>query len=712
MLAAIALPAAVTSAAPRRSGSAPAPGRLDARRADPVPRRGRGCYCPERSHVTPGDRACCGRPTGSIDAGDRHATTSTARDRRVGDDAVDLWTDGRGSVGAGVRRRARPRHARPGLSLTGLDLSPRRLAGRRARPRSNGTAGPAAADRSSATVGTRPAGPSTAPRRRAELDRAGYGGSVYLSRVDAHSAVVSSALLGGDAWRRGTAELPGGRLAHDRGARRGARYAAFGSLTAAASPGRPAGALRHARLRSASAACTRWPAPRSRARTTWRRCSRWPPPKPVPEVVGYWGELLGIDTARELGAVGAAGDLFCDGSLGSHTAALHEPYADRARHLGPRCASTADELAEHIRRCDRGRAAGRLPRDRRRRRRPGARRVRAGGGRLAAVGRGTPHRARRDGQRPATARRRRAGRVDAARVRRGVGRAGRHVRRAARPANGRSALNRFAELAAAGVPLAFGSDSPVTPLRPVGGDQRRGSPVRPGRRRSAPAAAFAAHTAGGLARRPSRRRRVRRDRTGSSGDASRSGARATSRPEGLPDVSPRRRTADLPAYRRPRRDSRSTAIRDQARIPGTTTCAGVYIADLADGPRRYWPDACAAPRSGCACPRALGRTARRVGAGLAGAACVPALRDLAAGDSSASRRSASQCTAGAPGPRPGSACVYGAAFFGPLLHWTGVYVGPAPWLILAAAEAGFFAGMGAVLLAAAAAAGRASCGSA
>ena len=41
--------------------------------------------------------------------------------------------------------------------------------------------------------------------------------------------------------------------------------------------------------------------------------------------------------------------------------------------------------------------------------------------------------------------------------------------------------------------------------------------------------------------------------------------------------------------------------------------------------------------------------------------------------------------------------VYGLAFFVPLLHWTGVYVGPAPWLILAAAEAGFMAALGAAL---------------
>jgi apolipoprotein N-acyltransferase len=43
--------------------------------------------------------------------------------------------------------------------------------------------------------------------------------------------------------------------------------------------------------------------------------------------------------------------------------------------------------------------------------------------------------------------------------------------------------------------------------------------------------------------------------------------------------------------------------------------------------------------------------------------------------------------------------LYGLAFFVPLLHWTGVYVGPAPWLILAGAEALYLAGLGAVLTA-------------
>jgi apolipoprotein N-acyltransferase len=41
--------------------------------------------------------------------------------------------------------------------------------------------------------------------------------------------------------------------------------------------------------------------------------------------------------------------------------------------------------------------------------------------------------------------------------------------------------------------------------------------------------------------------------------------------------------------------------------------------------------------------------------------------------------------------------LYGLFFFIPLLHWTGVYVGAAPWLIHAVAEAVFCAGLGAAL---------------
>ncbi|MBE7188305.1 MAG: apolipoprotein N-acyltransferase [Jatrophihabitans endophyticus] len=41
--------------------------------------------------------------------------------------------------------------------------------------------------------------------------------------------------------------------------------------------------------------------------------------------------------------------------------------------------------------------------------------------------------------------------------------------------------------------------------------------------------------------------------------------------------------------------------------------------------------------------------------------------------------------------------LYGAAFMLPLVHWTGVFVGPVPWLLLGLADAVFFALLGAVL---------------
>jgi apolipoprotein N-acyltransferase len=41
--------------------------------------------------------------------------------------------------------------------------------------------------------------------------------------------------------------------------------------------------------------------------------------------------------------------------------------------------------------------------------------------------------------------------------------------------------------------------------------------------------------------------------------------------------------------------------------------------------------------------------------------------------------------------------LYGLSFLLPLLHWTGVYVGPVPWLILCLALAGFYALLGCVL---------------
>ena len=82
------------------------------------------------------------------------------------------------------------------------------------------------------------------------------------------------------------------------------------------------------RRRSASPRCTSAAARAPRTSTTSRTC--WPSAgePDLPDVFGYWGELGGAAKARELGAVGAGGDLYADGALGSQTAHLRAPYLD------------------------------------------------------------------------------------------------------------------------------------------------------------------------------------------------------------------------------------------------------------------------------------------------------------------------------------------------------------------------------------------------
>ncbi len=79
-------------------------------------------------------------------------------------------------------------------------------------------------------------------------------------------------------------------------------------------------------------------------------------------MVGYWGELGGAARALELGALGAAGDLFADGSLGSHTAYLRTVYED-ADHRG-KAYLTAEQVRDHVLACVADRPPGRFPRHR------------------------------------------------------------------------------------------------------------------------------------------------------------------------------------------------------------------------------------------------------------------------------------------------------------------------------------------------------------
>ncbi len=237
--------------------------------------------------------------------------------------------------------------------------------------------------------------------------------------------------------------------------------------------------------------------------------------RPGPRVFGYWAQAFTsakeAEIIQDLGAAGAAGDLFVDGSLGSRTALLREPYADAHGTGGTGHGYLdADAVAAHVTACT---EAG----------------VQAGFHAIgdAAVGAVT------EGVR-AAAEKLGTGRVRALRHRvehaemltpdtiadfaaLGLtasvqpafdaawgGEGGMYAERLG-TARART-LNPFAALLRAGVPLAFGSDAPVTPLDPWGGVRAAAFHRTPGHRISV-RAAFTAHTRGGW-------RALGRDRAG------------------------------------------------------------------------------------------------------------------------------------------------------------------------------------------------------
>ncbi|MCC3763045.1 amidohydrolase family protein [Glycomyces sp. TRM65418] len=71
----------------------------------------------------------------------------------------------------------------------------------------------------------------------------------------------------------------------------------------------------------------------------------------LPAVYGWWGELAAAEKARDLGAHGCGGDLSVDGSIGARTAFLRQPYRDTdtvgAQYL------TAEDVAAHLLDCHR-----------------------------------------------------------------------------------------------------------------------------------------------------------------------------------------------------------------------------------------------------------------------------------------------------------------------------------------------------------------------
>ncbi|MFE7318307.1 amidohydrolase [Streptomyces sp. NPDC057555] len=387
-----------------------------------------------------------------------------------------------------------------GLALTGLDLA--------------GAATLAdALDRIRAFAAGRPADtvllghgwdasawPEGRPPSRAELDAAADGRPLYLTRVDVHSAVVTTALLDlVPGVRERSGFHPDGPLTGD--AHHAVRAAAYATVT----PAQRAEAQAAALARAASlgiGTVHECGGPEISSEDDFTALLALAAEGTGPRVIGYWAQLIAsakdADRIRDLGAHGAAGDLFADGSLGSHTAHLHAPYAD-AGHTGT-AHLDADAIAAHVAACtEAGIQAGFHA---------------IGDAALTAV---------TDGVRAA------ADRVGLARVR-----AARHrvehaemlsdatiaafadlaLTASVQPAfdaawggpdrmyatrlgaDRAAGLNPYAALLKAGVPLALGSDSPVTPLDPWGTVRAAVFHRTPAHGISA-RAAFTAHTRGG-----------------------------------------------------------------------------------------------------------------------------------------------------------------------------------------------------------------------
>ncbi|MEO6501032.1 MAG: amidohydrolase family protein [Jatrophihabitantaceae bacterium] len=342
------------------------------------------------------------------------------------------------------------------------------------------------------------------PERRAptaaELDRASYGGVVYLARTDAHSAVVSSALL---ASVPGIAGLDGysadGRLT--KAAHHAARAVARSAITAGQRAELQRIALRHAASHGMAAVHEMAGPEISSAEDLagLLALAAQAQGEPFPEVYGYWGELRGAAAAAELGAVGAGGDLFCDGSIGSHTAGMSQPYIDLPDgqvESGYLRYDTA-ELAEHLVECteaglqggfhaigdaatDQVVAAMRLAADRL-------------GSRVSAAGHRIEH-AELITDVAALAAAGLIASVQPAFDATWGGDDGMYAQRLGVERARR--LNPLAALAAAGAPLAFGADSPVTPVDPWGAVRAAVHPSNPAHALS-PRAALTAHTRGG-----------------------------------------------------------------------------------------------------------------------------------------------------------------------------------------------------------------------
>jgi len=192
--------------------------------------------------------------------------------------------------------------------------------------------------------------PENRPPSRAELDSVAGATPVYLSRVDVHSALASTALVDlVPAARTASGWSADGPLAGD--AHHHVRRAARDSITPEQRRAAQLSFLRHAA--SMGIACVHeCGGPDISGADDFADLLAIE--GALPQVFGYWGAFGELPA----GAHGLAGDLFVDGAFGSRTAALREPYTDRPDTSGTRYL-IADQIADHLVACsERGIQAG------------------------------------------------------------------------------------------------------------------------------------------------------------------------------------------------------------------------------------------------------------------------------------------------------------------------------------------------------------------
>lgn len=168
--------------------------------------------------------------------------------------------------------------------------------------------------------------PEARPMTIGEVDRAVGDRAAYLCRVDAHSAVVSSALV---RHQPGLVDCDGW---HGDGViERDAHHAVRDVTARLRSTTDRRQALRTALARAAASGITsvhEVNAPHISPVGDFALIRDLATQTPTPEVVPYWGSAFGDGISPDVAALGFAGDLCVDGSIGSRTACLHAPYAD------------------------------------------------------------------------------------------------------------------------------------------------------------------------------------------------------------------------------------------------------------------------------------------------------------------------------------------------------------------------------------------------